>query len=166
MYSSVHKCYIIAAVSLSEPLIILLSVSKYVLLHFIEMYYIYIPFCLLSTTLPPRRGFSEAGCLAASYPCFSLRVCFPQGTEGCLVYKYLLRLFLFERPVLLGLNHWWIGNLSCLATVNNHQVLPSPAGVREHQLHDRPMLRKEGICHRFYICRAQLAAFLEPWLPH
>lgn len=128
MYSSVHKHYIIHAVSLSEPLIILLSVSKYVSLHFIEVCYICMPFCLLSTTLPLRRGSYKARCLAASYACFSLSVRFPQGTEGCLVYKYLFSLFLFKRPVLLGLNHWWIGNLSCLAMVNN-QVLPSPAGV-------------------------------------
>jgi len=128
MYSSVHKYYIIDAVSLSEPLIVLLSVSKHVLSHFIEMCYIYTPFCLLCTSLPLRSSSYEAGCLTASYQCFSVRVCFPQGTEGCLVYKYLLSLLLFERPVLLGLNHRWIGNLSYLATVNSHEVLPF-AGV-------------------------------------
>lgn len=89
-------------------------------------------FFLPSTTFPLRRGTYEAGCLAASSPCFSFRIRFPQGAECCLVSKYLLSLFLFERPVLLGLNHWWIGNLSSLAMVNNHQVLPSPARVWAH----------------------------------
>lgn len=53
MYSSPHKYNIINAVSLSEPLIVLLSVSKYVLSHFYRNVLHYILFCLACTTLPP-----------------------------------------------------------------------------------------------------------------
>ena len=81
MYSSPHKYNIINAVSLSEPLIVLLLVSKYVLSHFYRNVLHYIPFCLPCTTLPPEKRLLGGKVFSSILPMFQLKGVLPSRTR-------------------------------------------------------------------------------------